>query len=217
MNWWQNERMRWAATAAVIGLVIVVIVVWTRQAQPPSDATLLLARADQGDAVQTPPGSAASSPVAAPAPSAAVDIAVDVIGAVQQPGVYYLPVTARVDDAVTAAGGLAPDADRDQINLAAHVTDGEQIRVPRVGDAAAPSVDEPVDRSRSASGPIDLNSADAATLDDLPGVGPATADAIIEYRAANGPFKRVEDIDNVKGIGPGLLAELAPLLTVSRN
>jgi competence protein ComEA len=214
MSWWHNERARWAATAAVIGLVIVVVMVWTGRGQTRSDATLLVTAA-QPDVNPQPIVSTPSSPAVAPAPSEPPLIGVDVIGAVQQPGVYYLPPTARVDDAVNAAGGLAPDADRERVNMAAHLADGEQIRIPRVGDIAAPVGDEAAEQDMSAPRLIDINTADATTLGTLPGIGPATADAIIAYRTQNGPFKRVEDIDNVKGIGPALLADLLPLITVA--
>ncbi|HEX6288472.1 MAG TPA: helix-hairpin-helix domain-containing protein [Herpetosiphonaceae bacterium] len=145
----------------------------------------------------------------------AARIGVDVIGAVQQPGVYYLDDPARIADAVAAAGGLAPDADRERINLAARVSDGQQIRVPRVGDDAQPSAAaEKSDRSPASSAAISINRADATTLAGLAGIGPTTAEAIVAYRTSNGPFKRIEDVQNVKGIGPALFSKIKDHISV---
>jgi competence protein ComEA len=161
----------------------------------------------------------ARSNAAAASASPAARIAVDVIGAVAQPGVYWLEPAARVADVVEAAGGFAPDADSDRLNKAAPIVDGQQIRVPRIGESAAPS--SAPDRSAESTGgssdsgnAIDVNRADAAALDTLPGIGPATAEAIIAYREANGPFKRNEDIQNVKGIGPAVYAKIVDSITV---
>lgn len=127
---------------------------------------------------------------------------VHVSGAVRVPGVYTLDATARVVDAVEAAGGATAEAELHQLNLAALVVDGQQIRVPVEGEVVtsfAPAVD----------GPIDLNRADVVALQELPGVGPATAEAIVAYRDDNGPFQSVDDILDVPGIGPAKLAAIA--------
>jgi competence protein ComEA len=136
---------------------------------------------------------------------------VDVIGAVQQPGVYYLEGKPRVVDAVQAAGGLAPDAARDEINLAAAVVDGTQIRVPHVGEVPA---EVSAASDTTASGMVNINNADVAALDSLPGIGPTTAQAVIEQRTKDGPFAKIEDIQNVKGIGPSLFAQIKTRITV---
>lgn len=153
-------------------------------------------------------GLEADAPLATPTPTVAL-IGVDVIGAVQQPGVYFLVSTARVQDAVVAAGGLAPTADREAINLAAHLTDAQQLLIPHIG-AARPSVAAaPAAASNgSTSALININTADATALAALPGIGAAMAERIIEYRVANGPFASVDDLQNVRGIGATLFAKL---------
>lgn len=132
-------------------------------------------------------------------------IVVDVAGAVATPGVFELPDGSRVQDAIAAAGGLVADADPSRVNRAAPVADGQQVYIPRAGEApaagqgtgAAPASGS----SAAASSLVNINSATAEELDALPGVGPSTAQAIIEDREANGPFAAVEDLMRVSGIG----------------
>lgn len=201
------ERMRWLASAAVVVLVVLILLTSFFKTNTVADATLLVKEDDQ----PAPSASPAMIPSTTPTPGAR--IGVDVIGAVQQPGVYYLESPARIVDAIKAAGGFAPDADREKINLASHLTDGQQVRVPRVGE---PAQTEPAETSAadSADSTININQADAATLDTLDGIGPATAEAIVEYRTTSGPFKRIEDIQDVKGIGPTLFSKIKDQITV---
>lgn len=138
----------------------------------------------------------------------AVTVIVHVSGAVRMPGVYTLDVSARVVDAVDAAGGATVDAQLHQLNLAALVTDGQQIWVPVVGETVMAPVVAAVE------GPVDLNRADAIALQELPGVGPATAEAIVAYREASGPFRSVDDLLDVPGIGPAKLAAIADAVVV---
>jgi competence protein ComEA len=140
-------------------------------------------------------------------------VIVQAAGAVVRPGLFRLAPGSRVDDLVQAAGGLAADADPDRVNLAALLTDGEKIYIPRVGE---PLPADAVDNSASSSGaqPIDLNTASIADLDTLPGIGPATAQAIVDYRSQHGRFRSVDDLLNVRGIGPAKLEELRPLVRV---
>lgn len=156
------------------------------------------------------PEAAVADPTSLPTPTV-LTIAVDVIGAVQQPGVYFLQPTARITDAVTAAGGLAPNADRLAVNMAARLTDAQQIRIPHVGESTL-TTPEPlssaVEAATSVAATVNINTADGATLATLPGIGPAMAQRIIEYRTANGRFASVEDLQNVRGIGPSIFAEL---------
>ncbi len=159
--------------------------------------------------------SASSSSQIAPAPAsvtaaATVSVAyVHVSGAVRAPGLYVLRVDARVVDAVAAAGGFADDADTAGVNLARPVSDGEQLVVPRVGEASVSA-----STSGAEGGRVNLNTADAAALDTLPRVGPAIAARIVEWREANGRFSSVEDLLTVPGIGPKMLEALRDLVTV---
>lgn len=131
-----------------------------------------------------------------------VMVIVHVVGAVERPGVISLPESSRVHDAVRLAGGLLDDAELGGVNLARIVFDGEQIVVPRQGDPVATA-------SAGEAGPISLSRADQATLETLPRIGPATAERIIAWREENGPFRSVEDLLAISGIGPATLAGLA--------
>jgi competence protein ComEA len=158
-----------------------------------------------------------------PAPTAA-PLRVYVSGAVMNPAVYTLPPGSIIDDAVQAAGGFAPDADPVAVNLAQELLDGMQIYVPLTGEAAPPpliSAPSPIavpDSDRlgglTIQGLIDINSASARELEMLPGIGPVTAEKIIAYREANGPFATIEAIMEVPGIGEAKFAAIRDLITV---
>ena len=138
-------------------------------------------------------------------------VVVHVDGAVAAPGVYELVAGARASDAVEAAGGLTAEADTTGINLAAPVADGEKVQVPVRGEAATAgdgSAQEP------GTGLVNLNTADVGELDELPGVGEATARAIVEDREANGPFSTPEDPMRVSGIGEKKFARLEGMVCV---
>lgn len=129
------------------------------------------------------------------------EVFVHIIGAVNNPGLYQLHDGDRAVDAVAAAGGLAADADQAQLNLARFVSDGEQIIVPRVGEVPPPAATGGGTAGGTGGGSININTADAAALEDLPGVGPALAERIVQWRDSNGSFTAVEDLLNVTGIG----------------
>lgn len=140
-----------------------------------------------------------------------------VVGEVRQPGVYRLPATARVEDAVSSAGGATARADLAAINLASKVADGQQIIVPKHGQQAAVVGGASAGGTAGAVAPgaqIDLNNATTEQLDTLDGVGPATAKKILEYRAQHGPFRSVNDLARIPGIGPKKLAAMKPRLRV---
>ena len=138
-----------------------------------------------------------------------------VAGAVNAPGVYQLATGSRVIDAVQVAGGFAVDANPDAVNLAALLADSERIYVPALGELMAPVVTAGNGvGTASEVWPININSATAERLVDLPGVGPATAAAIIAYRDQHGPFASVDQLADVRGIGPAKLDAIRALVTV---
>ncbi|HUP70288.1 MAG TPA: helix-hairpin-helix domain-containing protein [Acidimicrobiales bacterium] len=133
-------------------------------------------------------------------------------GAVARPGVYRVRAGGRVSDLLDAAGGPAADADLDQVNLAAKVADGERVYVPRRGEApppvAGPSGAGASGVGGASSGPVNLNTATLEQLDGLPGIGPATAQAILDYRKTRGRFRSVDELMEVRGIGEAKLAAI---------
>lgn len=152
---------------------------------------------------------------APPAPTAAPVFA-HVEGAVAEPGLYRLAAGSRVVDAVAAAGGLTEQADRDALNLARPVKDGEQLHVPVVGESPPPVTGTQPRAGDGASGAalVNLNTASVADLETLPRIGPAIAGQIVAWREANGSFTSVEDLLAVPGIGEKLLASVRDLVTV---
>ena len=184
------------ATGGVVA-VVVALAGWLLLRTPPGPAPeTFLPMADDGA-----PATSTSTPAT---------VLVHAAGAVAHPGVYELAAHARVADLIDAAGGPTPDADVDQLNLAAPVSDGERVYVPRVGEVvslARSDGDAPI-------GPLDLNTATLDQLDELPGIGPATAQAIIAERERRGGFTSVEELLDVRGIGPAKLEGLRDLVTV---
>jgi competence protein ComEA len=156
------------------------------------------------------------SPVAgltgSPSPSPA-SIIVDVAGWVRRPGVYEFAAGDRVIDAVNRAGGARNGADLTSLNLAAPLADGTQIVVPRPG-ATAPGSSTSDTGTAGGTTLININTASETDLEALPGVGPVTAAAIIDYRTQNGPFSAVDDLIDVSGIGPSTLEQIRPFATV---
>jgi competence protein ComEA len=162
----------------------------------------------------------------APPSTGVARLVVHAAGAVASPGVHEVASGARVADLLAASGGPTPDADLDRVNLAAPLADGQRLYVPRRGEVSPPVVADGSGSaatgrgpggaaSAGAGGPVDLNSADVDGLDALPGVGPSTASAIVEHRETNGPFSSVDQLLDVRGIGPAKLEGLRDLVTVS--
>ena len=159
-----------------------------------------------------------------PAPTKA-PIAVHVIGAVPRPGLYKFPEGARVQDAIDAAGGMLAEGNADALNLAALLEDGQQLNIPyKSGSeptASASTLDLPTSATETPTTQnsdgvelVNINTASLEELDALPGIGPTTAQKIIDYRDQNGPFAAIEDIMNVSGIGPVTFQDIQNLITV---
>ena len=153
---------------------------------------------------------------AGPVPSTSADggLLVHVVGAVAEPGLVTVPDGARVADALQAAGGATGKADLTALNLARSVVDGEQLYVPEPGETV-PGTGPPAAGGQIAPGDapgagaaVDINAADALALEALPGVGPSIAQAIVEWREANGPFASVDELEDVPGIGPATLEKI---------
>jgi competence protein ComEA len=141
---------------------------------------------------------------------------VHVAGAVAAPGVYELAAGSRVDGAIAAAGGPTPEANPNALNLAAPLVDGSRIHVPLIGeDVPSPVVTVGTTIAGEAPGStiVDVNSATSTELETLPGVGPATALAIVTERDRNGPYLSVDDLDRVPGIGPAKIEAFRDLVT----
>lgn len=144
-----------------------------------------------------------------PGPTHEAVVWVHVVGQVAAPGVISLPAGSRVADALAAAGGALPEADLAALNLAAVVQDGAQVRVPAPGEEVeAAGVGDPAGGSGAPDGTIDLNTASAAELETLPGIGPVLAERVISWRSEHGPFSDVDQLQNVPGIGPAVLGQV---------
>jgi competence protein ComEA len=145
---------------------------------------------------------------------------VHVAGAVVRPGVYDLPDNSRVTDAIDAAGGFVAEADKNALNLAARLDDGERLEIPYVAgfvpdvSQGFAVVSEGTPSPLAGTDLININTASADELDKLPGIGQTTAQRIIDYRTSNGPFATIEDIINVPGIGTATYDEIKDLITV---
>ena len=200
--------------ASAFGVVVMVVGVWwvVRVPPPPPEASIPFATT-----------SVASNTGETSALPSAPNIMVYVSGEVVKPGVYVLLATARVIDALQAAGGATNQADLVVVNLAAPLVDAAQVFIPRIGSTPRATLPRPhaginlpatgtsggvSGSATSAAGIVDINSATLSDLDALPGVGPSTAQAIIDYRTANGPYASVDDLLNVRGIGPSKLAAM---------
>lgn len=198
-----RDRLDTLSRGEIAGLVVVLVAVlggaglWYARSLP---KPVTIARADHAAAQ------------ASVSPSPTVTLIVDVAGAVRQPGVYEFGEGDRVIDAIERAGGPMARADLSLLNLAAPLTDGTQILVPKAGAAGAAPV---TGGTPGAAGSlININSASATELETLSGIGEVLAATIVEYRTQNGPFASVDDLMDVSGIGPATLDEIRDQVTV---
>jgi competence protein ComEA len=214
------EQIQWFGFRRVISVAVAVAVVavgawWVVRVPPaPVESTIsFTATSLAGDESASSPAEANSS----------LGIVVHVAGEVNNPGVYTLSNSARMIDAVLAAGGATARADLEVINLATPLMDSSQIFVPAKGVAERPVFARPqpgmngvqsTQNSSDSGGVVNINRASVTELDALPGVGPSTAQAIVDYRTTNGPFSSPEDLLNVKGIGPAKFEAMRKLVGV---
>ena len=222
-----RERLDSLSRGELAGLIVAVVVllagvgVWYSRSLPrPIDVATTAASQAPLPAPASPPASGVpfSSLSATPSTSAtAAVLIVDVDGAVRRPGVFRFEPGDRVIDAVERAGGALERADLTLLNLAAPLADGQQILVPKEGaqaSVAAPVGTGTTSGTATTGAPINVNTADEATLETLNGVGPVLAAAIVQYRTEHGPFTSVDQLDDVSGIGPATLEDLRPQVTV---
>lgn len=214
-----GHHWRWIV-AIVVGGVIAVLVFGARS--NPAAISIPMASASRAGAGSTTPTGGGTGAAGQAPTSTIVQRVVHVAGAVRHPGLVRLGGTPRVADAVDAAGGLRSDADIDRLNLAAPVSDGVRVYVPVIGapDPGPVANSTPTGSGEDGQGPaapaqpVELNSATPDQLEALPGVGPATSAAIVQHREKNGPFVSVDDLLEVRGIGPAKLDGLRDLVTV---
>lgn len=149
-------------------------------------------------------------------PPTPAPILVHVDGAVLAPGVYPLPTGSRIQDAVNAAGGFSTSADPSRVNLAARLKDGDKITIPVMGQTTLQGSDRSTGDIQLSSTGMDINTATAAELETLPGIGPGRAEDIVQYRETHGLFTFIEEIMNVPGIGPSTFEQIKDLITISK-
>jgi len=189
------ERYKWLLLLGVVVLVLVAVILI--QVLRPSPQPMRLS-------TSIPLATQEVTPTPYP-------LRVYVSGAVHHPDVYTLSQDSIVKDAIEAAGGPTEEADLERINLALPVTDGQQVHVPRQGEDNPPV--QPPSGQPAAGGKVNINTADSAALESLPGIGPSLAQRIIDHRQAHGPFDRIEDVMEVSGIGDATFEGIQDLIT----
>lgn len=220
LSWLKDQPTAVLAAALILVALAAVVITWLAvggKPDPSAKPVPVLEAAQAAGVSLDHDSSSVSQMLSSVAPAT---VLVHVAGAVTEPGLVSLSSSARVAEAVMAVGGFEPTADVDRVNLAARVSDGERLFIPFVG-SQVPVVDQPQVES-GPSGPgapipgakVSINNASQSELETLPGVGPATATAIVEYRQRAGPFKALENLMDVSGIGPAKFDAVKDLITL---
>ncbi|QKG26237.1 ComEA family DNA-binding protein [Actinomadura verrucosospora] len=218
-----KSNVRVLAVIAVIAALVAAGYLWLARPRPDPAPAAADAGATEVAGPDVPASAAPSgpSPSAVPAGAASpASVVVHVLGKVKHPGVVTLPSGSRVEEAIKAAGGVRSGAGTGTLNLARKLVDGEQIpvgiRLPSPAPGAPPPGEPPPAAGGSAAPgtPVDLNTATAAQLDQLPGVGPVLAQRIVDYRTQHGGFRSVDQLQDVDGIGARRFADLKPMVRV---
>lgn len=203
-----------AVVAVIVALGLAVTAWWVIRGQQPGESVSAAPAAPiTGVPEAGPSGAGATTGAASGVPSSG-EVVVDVAGKVRRPGIVVLDSGSRVDDAIQAAGGVARGVDLSSLNLARVLVDGEQILVGMPAPTGAPGAAVPSGGAPDPAGLVNINTATLAQLDELPGVGPVTGQAIIDWRTQNGGFSSVDELLEVDGIGDATLADLAPHVTI---
>ncbi len=214
----------------LLGSVALSLMLWWQATARPGPAELVWDGADPTASTTDPWAAPSPEELAVPAPGGPLaggahgsvevavredaEVIVHVSGAVARPGLVTLPAGSRVADALEAVGGGDAGAQLHLVNLARPLVDGEQLHVPREGEGPPPESTLPADAADVGSGPVDLNRASHASLETLPGIGPARAAEIVRHRERHGPFRVPGDLRDVPGIGEATFQRLAELVTV---
>ncbi|MGZ8565518.1 MAG: helix-hairpin-helix domain-containing protein [Actinomycetota bacterium] len=211
-----GERIDTLSRGELAGLVVVIVAtlagagLWYLRSLP-KPIEVAMTQAPAAPVSGSVPGAATGSVT----PTSAATLIVDVTGWVREPGVYEFPAGARVIDAVERAGGPRTGADLTLLNLAARLTDGQQIMVPKEGQTLTVPAPGSVGGTGGATGSIiNINTADATAFETLNGIGEVLAAAIVTYRDEHGPFASVDQLEEVPGIGPSTLEEIRDQVTV---
>jgi len=214
--WAFTERQRLAACVLILAFAAGGIILVARRATSPPVVVYPHPVAENVSGIESVGQSTGGEPDADSEPEEKPgELVVHVCGAVKNPGIYTLTKDARVADAVGLAGGLADEAIEEAVNMAMKLTDSMQIYIPGTSHQSVAAIENMSVAARTSdTGKVNINTATASQLRELPGIGPALAERIIDYRTSAGKFERVEDLMKVSGIGEKKYADLKSLVTV---
>lgn len=193
----------------IAGIIVLLIIMGFVFLQVKQRNNIVIEQGNEAVTSQKPEG-VQPQPIAEPKPEEPKLMVVHVSGQVINPGIVELTEGSRINDAVKKAGGATRSADFDQVNLAAKLCDGEKVYIPKKGEKA----ENVMEQTKSGQSTVNINTANKDELDDIPGVGPLTAEKIIEYRRTKGAFKKIEDIKNVSGIGDKKFESIKAYITI---